>query len=163
MLNKCPSRHCRKCNSKHHTLLHIELTPQSQPSSDPDFVGLNNASSAVLVSSTELSDKPVFKSSNILFATAIVLMKNQCGSYVPCHAILDSDSQLNLITSNLVENQQLKCSKASSTICGIGDGSIKVNRSVDVDIKSRHSGFSATSNAMVVPSITNYYYYYYYL
>ena len=75
---------------------------------------------------------------------------------MPCRAILDSASQLNLITSNLVENLQLKCSKASSTICGIGDGSIKGNISVDVDVKSRHSGFSATFNSMVVPSITNY-------
>ena len=66
---------------------------------------------------------------------------NQCGSYVPCRAILDSASQLNPIASNGVE-------QSSSTICEIGDGSIQVNTSVDIDIKSRHNWFSATFNVM---------------
>ena len=66
---------------------------------------------------------------------------NQCGSYVPCRAILDSASQLNPIASNGVE-------QSSSTSCEIGDGSIQVNTSVDIDIKSRNNWFSATFNVM---------------
>lgn len=153
MVKSCTYSWCRQCSSKHHTLLHLDpstTVQSSELSTDP--VG-PSTSQRVLVSS---SGVPKTTTMSVLLATAIVLVKNQYGVFVPCRAILDSASQLNLISSRFVNRLHLKCDRACATISGIGDGSFTIDKSVDIVVKSRHGDYSTSFTTMVVPSITDY-------
>jgi len=56
----------------------------------------------------------------VLFATAIVLVKKRSGVFVPCRALLDSGSQLHLLTSRFANQLQVKKIKSSASVTGIG-------------------------------------------
>ncbi|XP_059221526.1 uncharacterized protein LOC131996094 [Stomoxys calcitrans] len=147
---------CRQCSSKHHTMLHMEQPSTPHPSTSSQPVE-PSSTLAVLTSSTDISSGPSSSSSgSVLLATAIILAKNRFGEFIPCRAILDSASQLNLIANRLVKRLSLDCHRVSATISGIGDGSVDVNKSVDLVVKSRIGEFSTTFAAMVVPTITDY-------
>ncbi|XP_059225785.1 uncharacterized protein LOC131997922 [Stomoxys calcitrans] len=152
VLKKCNSGSCRQCSSKHHTMLHMDQTPSAQPS----VVVEPSISQSVLVSSADSSGRSATTGGTVLLATAIVLAKNKFGNFVPCRAILDSASQLNMIANRFAKTLGLNCNRVSATVYGIGDGSMLVEKSVDLVVKSCHSDFTTSFAAMVVPSITDY-------
>lgn len=157
MMKECISGFCRRCSSKHHTLLHIENASMEPPTSytgEPSSP--TTTTQAVLASSSSDLENLNSSPASVFLATAIILVKNQFGVLVPCRAILDSASQLNLITSRFVNSLHLKCNKVSATICGIGNGNLTIQKSVDVNVKSQHGNYSTSFTAMVVPSITDY-------
>uniref|UniRef100_A0A1I8PSD1 DUF1758 domain-containing protein n=1 Tax=Stomoxys calcitrans TaxID=35570 RepID=A0A1I8PSD1_STOCA len=155
-LKTCFSGCCRQCSSKHHTMLHMEQPSTPHPSTSSQPVE-PSSTQAVLTSSTDIPSGPSSSSSgSVLLATAIILAKNRFGEFIPCRAILDSASQLNLNANRLVKRLSLDCNRVSAIISGIGDGSVDVNKSVDLVVKSRIGEFSTTFAAMVVSTITDY-------
>lgn len=156
MLKKCSSGSCRKCSARHHTLLHFDSVSAELPSMQNTDLVSHEPTSSVLVTSSNNINKSKSLATSVLLATAIILVKDRCGLYTPCRAILDSASQLNLITSQFVNRLQLKCNRTYATISGIGDGNLAINKSASVDVKSRHGAFKTSFTAMVVPAITNY-------
>ena len=154
ILQNCTSGCCRKCSAKHHTLLHLDQQPPNQTSTNADNMGLSS-SQAVLCSSNSFTSTKL-SPSGVLLATASILVKNNYGIYIPCRAILDSGSQLHLVTSKCVSRLHIKCNRVQSAIAGIGDGNLIVDKSADICFKSRSGGYSAMLNALVVPIITHY-------
>ncbi|XP_075170108.1 uncharacterized protein LOC142242414 [Haematobia irritans] len=173
-LQKCKFGPCRTCHMKHHSLLHIEnnlgsqtttsqidnMPPQqpttsqlSPPLSQPNQV----TSQSSLVSLNPSPSNIEFNDgSNILLATAIVLVKNKNGNFVPCRAILDSASQLNFMTTRFVNQAQLNMKNANIAISGIGEGNITADKTTEVLIKSCHSDYCVSFVAVIIPSITEY-------
>ncbi|XP_044313286.1 uncharacterized protein LOC123037287 [Drosophila rhopaloa] len=134
----CNSGHCRTCGGKHHTLLHLrpDDSPPSQPSASLAAQG--------------------FHSDVVLLATAIVLVKNRAGSPVPCRVLLDSGSQLHLITSRFAQELQLRKSRSAATVTGLGDTAVSSEGStVSISLQSRSSEYSVALTALVVPTITD--------
>jgi len=62
-----------------------------------------------------------FSNDIVLLATASVIVKNRSGVFVPCQALLDSGSQLHLITSRFASQLQVKKIKSLASVTGIGD------------------------------------------
>ncbi|XP_073831785.1 uncharacterized protein [Musca autumnalis] len=115
------------------------------------------AAQSSLVSSNTVSDiSEATLGASVLLATAVILVKNKFGLFVPCRAILDSASQLNFITSRFVNQAQLKVKHSNISISGIGEGNVVADKIADVEIKSCHSNYSASFVAVVIPSITDY-------
>jgi len=76
-------------------------------------------------------------------ATATVLVQNRSGLFVPCRALLDSGSQLHLVTSRLANQLQLKRSRSSGSVTVIGDSNFATDGfSVGIAIRSVTSDFS---------------------
>jgi len=72
-----------------------------------------------------------------------------------CRALLDSGSQLHLITSRLANQLQVKKIKSSVSVTGIGDSSFVTDgHSVNITIQSRTSEYSANITAVIAPNIT---------
>jgi len=59
----------------------------------------------------------------VLLTTASVLVKYGSVVFVPCRALLDSGSQLHLITSQFANQLQIKKIKSSASVTGIGGSS----------------------------------------
>ncbi|XP_070075714.1 uncharacterized protein [Drosophila takahashii] len=88
MAGKCSSKFkCRVCRGLHHTCLHRYTQPSHQ----------------IIASSVQT----VRQSRRSLIPTAVVLIKDNCGSYQQARALLDSGSEINFITEELAKRLQL--------------------------------------------------------
>jgi len=152
----CSSSHCRTCGGKHHSLLHFAT------SSDSQAVGPASTSSAASIppsttahSATSLAAQGL-QSGVVLLATAVVMVRNSVGSLVPCRALLDSGSQLHMVTSRFAQRLHLKKTRSSAVVTGLGDTSVSTDGSVvKIQMKSSTSAYSATFDALVAPTITD--------
>ncbi|GBP01323.1 hypothetical protein EVAR_66461_1 [Eumeta japonica] len=167
-LSKCKSGTCRYCSMKHHSLLHMNCSSISSPEQVASNDHLNEATNnqttfsqqCTLISSefSNVSKKlvEVENDNNVFLATAIVMIKNNFGTFVPCRAILDSASQLNFISNRLLEQLQLKAKKSFTSISGIGNGNFLADKSTSILVKSCYNEYLISFNAVVVPTITGY-------
>ena len=154
MLKSCTFGCCRQCSSNHHTLLHIDSTPTNNLVASSM---VTSPAQTVLISSNDVQANTTSASTTTVFlATAVVMVKNSFGIFAPCRAILDSASQLNLITNRFANFINLKCERTFASISGIGDGNITIDKSVDILIKSKNENYFTSLTAMVIPSITDY-------
>jgi hypothetical protein len=105
----CSRQVCRKCNKRHHTLIHIDA--QNQATSDSSSTTNNNLSANTKGATvTEVNTYHTLKDksrNHVLLATAIVEVRNKSGQYVPCRALLDSGSQSHFISERCVEHLRL--------------------------------------------------------
>ncbi|KAH8315911.1 hypothetical protein KR074_011174, partial [Drosophila pseudoananassae] len=90
-----------------------------------------------------------------LLATANIFVRSRAGSLVPCRALLDSGSQVHVITSRLASQLQLRRYKSFMAVSGIGDTGFATDGfSVDVLLRSHCSQYSALVNAVIAANIT---------
>ncbi|XP_044312743.1 uncharacterized protein LOC123037186 [Drosophila rhopaloa] len=91
-----------------------------------------------------------------LLATANILVRSRAGIFVPCRALLDSGSQVHMITSRLANQLQLRKCKSFMSVSGIGDtGYATDGFSVDVLLRSHCSEYSSLISAVVAGNITD--------
>ncbi|XP_049315746.1 uncharacterized protein LOC125779148 [Bactrocera dorsalis] len=133
-VQQCKSSTCRCCSMKHHTLLHFTQVHQAVIGILETTPGPSQPAVLVTRTSESRSPSPLSRSCStecVILATAIVFVRNSVGSLIPCRAILDSASQLNFITTRLANQLQIKESKSSLAVSGIGDSEFIVNSSVN--------------------------------
>ncbi|XP_044312542.1 uncharacterized protein LOC123037110 [Drosophila rhopaloa] len=91
-----------------------------------------------------------------LLATANILVRSRAGIFVPCRALLDSGSEVHMITSRLANQLQLRKCKSFMSVSGIGDtGYATDGFSVDVLLRSHCSEYSSLISAVVAGNITD--------
>nr|XP_041633409.1 uncharacterized protein LOC121503245 [Drosophila kikkawai] len=165
-LRNCSSGSCRACGSKHHSLLHFPAPPVTAPPqpAPPNVPSSSNAvpnvsSNFSLASSSSQSAALVAQNLDtdcVLLATAVISVQNRSGSWVPCRALLDSGSQLHIITSRLAHSLQLPKVKSTATVSGLGDSKFCSDGfSVNITLKSQASDFVSSISALVAPAITD--------
>ncbi|XP_036340754.1 uncharacterized protein LOC118750127 [Rhagoletis pomonella] len=151
---QCKSSNCRRCLSQHHTLLHFIPAQQSTTDCTPDEKPESAAQATTLVSkSNNISPDPSL-TENVLIATAVILVKNSTGSFIPCRAVLDSASQLNFVTSRFANQVDLKMSKFSYSVSGIGESDLKISHCASITFKSMHNDYSTSITFAVTPTST---------
>ncbi|XP_037931366.1 uncharacterized protein LOC119666155 [Teleopsis dalmanni] len=147
VVNKCSSRSCTKCNKKHNTLLHLELNNQTKQNIQPSSSGYNTAvTTATANTSTGHRDY-------VLLPTARVKITASNGNTSEVRALLDSGSQVNIVSERLVK--RLNISKTKSLLCIEGIGKVQKNSTQRVNIKlqSLNSRFTTEVEAFVLPNI----------
>ncbi|KAH8417437.1 hypothetical protein KR222_007157, partial [Zaprionus bogoriensis] len=153
---------CRTCGRKHHSLVHFESQPTShlnqnptsetenstnQPSCSSQPVNITTSTS--LITQNSVSDA-------MFLPTAIVNLKNRSGAWIPCRALLDSGSQLHIVTSRLAHQLQLPRQRSTAAVAGIGDSRfVSAGFSVSINLKSLASDYSVNISALVAPTITD--------
>ncbi|XP_037826671.1 uncharacterized protein LOC119614626 [Lucilia sericata] len=169
-LLKCKFGTCRYCSMKHNSLLHMEsnsieqneatrlLQTEAQEKANEDPKSLQTQSTLVSSSKSNVTPEALEtpNGNNVFLATAIILVKNKFGIFVPCRAIFDSASQLNFITTRFAKQLQLKVKQSCVSISGIGDGNFIADKSANVVIKSCHSNYLLSFAAVIIPTITKY-------
>uniref|UniRef100_A0A6P7GG21 Uncharacterized protein LOC114342048 n=1 Tax=Diabrotica virgifera virgifera TaxID=50390 RepID=A0A6P7GG21_DIAVI len=86
----CKYGKCKHCKSKHHSVLHIETSEVSIPSTSH------------INSQTSLSNYTNVQNKGVLLSTVKVQLFDQHNKAHTCKAILDSGSQSNFVSSNLL-------------------------------------------------------------
>jgi hypothetical protein len=101
-VQNCKSKYsCRKCNERHHTILHQESEQTT-----------NNE---VLTAVDTVNNHAFLRNKFVLLSTAIVLVKNSSNQYVECRALLDAGSQSNFISEHMVTKLNLNLHKQPQT------------------------------------------------
>ena len=139
--SKCKSIKCRVCNQTHNILLHRYTPDQSQNTAVAD--------SGVYFSNVSGSND------HVILATAIVKVKNNCGEYCFARALLDSGSQLNLMTEDFANKINIDRERCNLELSGVGKTNIKVRSKVNASVKSRVNEYEVMADCWVLKSITS--------
>ncbi|KAL4089546.1 hypothetical protein QTP88_024566 [Uroleucon formosanum] len=100
-------------------------------------------------------DKKSNVTKQIILATALVIIENAVGHQVQCRAILDSGSQVYLITRECASILKINASNSLLSIAGIRPITAKTDTMITTTMCSRINDFKAVINFHVINSITN--------
>lgn len=129
---ECTSRKCKNCDKKHNSLLHFE--------------NQNSLVSVALLANIN---------THVFLATAIIQVKDKYGTLVNIRALLDSGSQINMMTESAHKKLGVTHSKSVLQISGIGNSNIQANKRSMLQIHSLHSNFTSELEVYVVKNVTS--------
>jgi len=177
--HNCSQMNCKSCNRRHHTLLHdnnfinsngqkntqLELNnvtgpPQvnnnqvysMQTSWRPDHSSANNSAQNNTYQPTTMSVNN--NKSQVLLSTAVVKIQNVSGQWCFARLLLDSASEVHLISKKLASRLNLKNTVNPTTIQGLSNSITNTQCSVSVKIQSRISNCNYKMQCLVVEQIT---------
>ncbi|XP_058448937.1 uncharacterized protein LOC131428894 [Malaya genurostris] len=160
----CPSdRTCSKCKRHQHSLLHAEdksksmieeqkVTSQSTPT-DKVLVPECNSQDAVNLTSANCcnANMPTLQ---VLLLTAVVDIFDQDNKVHPCRILLDSASQVNLISKAMVRSLGLNQFHSNVTVAGVNNTRTHASTGSVIHIRSRYSSFEANIKCLVTENVT---------
>ncbi|CAK9833693.1 hypothetical protein ANTRET_LOCUS10340 [Anthophora retusa] len=133
----CRSSTCRKCNAKHHTLLHEDPRPST-----------SNTQANV----TSLSAQTT---ANGLLSTAIVDVTDKFGQTHACRALIDPGSQSHFLSKTLAQKLQLDRKVVNVPVQGIHSMSKLIPESVTITIQSRRTDFTINIDCLVLDTLNH--------
>lgn len=146
----CKSSNCRVCGKRHNTLLHIvkdEPAIKVVASSAPTTPLQSDTSS---VAHTTIPDP----ASQVFLSTAMVNVQDYQGNKRICRILLDSGSQSNFITEDIVQRLGLPLKPVNISIVGVNHACSKVQKIVQVQVSSRHYDYKVIIDCLVLRRIT---------
>lgn len=123
---------CHICKEAHHTILHDESSSSSNP--------------VTLISNTQTD--------RVLLPTVKVKLYSQNGTEVHVKAILDSASQVSLVTSKVLDVLGKIPNKDETNIVGVSNASNIAKYSVPLEVFSLATNYRVTINCHVLDKIT---------
>ncbi|XP_037960644.1 uncharacterized protein LOC119689804 [Teleopsis dalmanni] len=150
MALQCSSRGCTICQRRHNTLLHQNRHPV-QPSNHKLVENISRP----LAQTTLMSFINHGHTSCVLLGTAKLLACNSNGRTVECRAVLDSGSQINIVTERLASRLGLQVSSSSICIEGIGIGKLSSKSRTTLSVQSKVTDYKAILEAFVLPKIVS--------
>ncbi|XP_065084476.1 uncharacterized protein LOC135706751 [Ochlerotatus camptorhynchus] len=156
---------CRNCKARHHTLLCFKDEGRSSRNGSPEKTNSGNSGNrndsssdpkAVNAASIETasSNTAQLPTSQVLLATAVVVIEDSQGSRYPARGLLDSGSECNFISESLSQLMKVASQKVDISILGIGQSGTSVKRKIQAVVKSRVSSYSRPMDFLVLPKVT---------
>ncbi|CAK9816618.1 hypothetical protein ANTQUA_LOCUS9032 [Anthophora quadrimaculata] len=143
-VSQCRATTCRKCGSKHYTLLHFENPVRTSTVPDESSI----PATVVLTASEGLITE-------VILATACVTLIAQNNEEHNCRILLDPGSQRNFMTEDLANRLQLPKRNLNLITSGIGRTERRVKYAVEAQFKSNTSNFACKATFLTLPTITN--------
>lgn len=150
---KCLGRNCLRCSKPHNTMLHIN-NYKHQPNSTSETSEANSKTEGETPALSTVTAHAFASGEQVLLATVVALAMSPYTKTTTCRALLDSGSQKNFITEEMVQTLRLKRNKIKHVISGIGEIVQHASSSVRLKIKSRVSDYAVFLPMIVVPKIT---------
>ncbi|XP_062533633.1 uncharacterized protein LOC134202631 [Armigeres subalbatus] len=157
----CPSdKVCSKCSKRHHTMLHFEQVSQAEPEQQSDSG--ESGSTEVKIVSTLLPENPVStacssvqrRAKQVLLMTALVNVVAKSGKSLKLRALLDSGSQVNLISDSAVKLLSLPKYPANIPVVGVGGTRSQIRHHVILKLFSDYSKFESNVDCLVTTRVT---------
>ena len=152
--HKCSTFTCRECNPRHNTLLSFDKVQSSVNNNGNSASHESNSETAPEKVNTycSLKNQP---NTHVLLATAIVLVQNKHGDYIPWRPLLDSASQTHCVTGKLVQRLQLPRSKTRTFVQGISAINTEAEHMVSLNLKSIYNDWHSNANCVILPTISH--------
>ncbi|XP_025191576.1 uncharacterized protein LOC112591858 [Melanaphis sacchari] len=135
-------------------MLHINNYKHQQGSTTETPTASNKTAAEETAVSNTVTAHAFESGEQVLLATVVALAVSPYTKTTTCRALLDSGSQKNFITEEMVQTLRLKKIKIKHVISGIGEIVQHASSSVWLKIKSRVSDYSVYLPMIVVPKIT---------
>ncbi|XP_065094001.1 uncharacterized protein LOC135714549 [Ochlerotatus camptorhynchus] len=167
LARECQSKYsCRHCKGRHHSLVCFnpkgdgdkrvwaaagcnKPIPPEDPSKSRSIQVASMTATNALVSGTVHQH-----ASQVLLATAVVIIEDDNGCRHHARALLDSGSESNFITERLSQLMKVTRDRVDISVLGIGQATIKVKQTVHALVRSRVSQFSRELDFLVLPKVT---------
>lgn len=146
--SECSSKHlCRDCSGKHHSLLHLNQRPKKTSALTSTPVAPEPASTVITAPATSTSiglEKPfvgTFQSfGNVILGTVIIHVCNNIGEWTPVRALLDTGSQISVITHACASRLGLRRRYCSTSVMGLSQAHVPATRgSTHLTFRPRHA------------------------
>ncbi|UYV70249.1 hypothetical protein LAZ67_7002279, partial [Cordylochernes scorpioides] len=112
------NQRCKVCKGKHHTMIHYDKPSTEGASAQVENTTPKEHESAINLTNTQQAN---CNDSHVLLATARIKIKNGLGKLCTCRALLDSGSQVTMITKGCCERLGLVQRKSDRMIKGVGN------------------------------------------
>ncbi|KAL0860231.1 hypothetical protein ABMA27_010538 [Loxostege sticticalis] len=170
VLPNCKASHCRTCQRKHHTLLHIIQNDTSQPNTTPrlstmhtpepihtnvESQSVNLLTNQQIVNTTlgTLDNNIPIQHKTVVLSTAQITVLDNNNQLHTMRALLDSGSQSNYITESAYRKLNLPTQKLNMEVIGFNEGITKINRLCNLTINSIDNTYSTNLSCFIVPNI----------
>ncbi|XP_055527359.1 uncharacterized protein LOC129719980 [Wyeomyia smithii] len=167
---ECQSKYsCRNCKGRHHTLVCFKVErlgdtkvamvvkERNAPTKREQPTASHSSSSQVAnVAATKVSVSNATHqySSQVLLATAVIIIEDDEGVSYPARALLDSGSESNFISERLCQCIKVSRKRVDVSVSGIGLATMKVKHRIHALVRSRVSDFSRDLEFLVLPKVT---------
>lgn len=151
-VNECKANSCKKCDLRHHTMLHA--VQSNNTSQSIEAKAERNAEQSVTKITTQSLSLTLKNTSQIILSTALVDIADATGQYQSCRIALDSGSQSNFISQQCCDKLKLPKKSVDILISRIGKTFSHIRYSTRATIKSRSDVFTLSLNCLVIPKIT---------
>ncbi|UYV80734.1 hypothetical protein LAZ67_19001563, partial [Cordylochernes scorpioides] len=112
------NQRCKVCKGKHHTMIHYDKPSTEGASAQVENTTPKEHESAINLTNIQQAN---CNDSHVLLATAGIKIKNGLGKLCTCRALLDSGSQVTMITKGCCERLGLVQRKSDRMIIGVGN------------------------------------------
>ncbi|XP_071052972.1 uncharacterized protein [Onthophagus taurus] len=143
-VKQCRSSSCKRCNSRHHTLLHLthdRLDSPPQPTTSTQAHSLNFAQHA--------------NHSNILLSTVTVHAFDRHNKKHSLRALLDPGSQSSFLSVEACKRLRLARTATNVNVATINQTQSTITSSCSLRIHSHCTDFSLKVNCLVIATIAN--------
>jgi len=149
--SKCPSKGtCKKCNSKHNTLLHTDKENNKQSSSLPTPEGISYPQP----SNFHTADYNSIQQN--MLATALVHIQDSQGQRQVLRALLDGGSTCSFISEVSVRRLGISRTRASTEVLGLSSTSLGTTKGMTSVILSPHfdDNVRIPMKLLILPNVT---------
>ncbi|XP_043505744.1 uncharacterized protein LOC122526416 [Polistes fuscatus] len=148
---ECNASRCKVCNRKHNTLLHTQSEPSQGSTAVANERGESDSEAAVANIGRGLK---AASHREALLLTAKVKLLDANGKPITVRALLDSGSQVNIITRNLAQRLRLQSKEFRAPIAGIGQMTTQPLHQIEVVLKSNYNNYRRKIDCVILNSIT---------
>ena len=154
---RCPFS-CKSCKERHNSYLHVEKDSSHKSQNHVGTTTSQNSTSGDTSGNVKVhfsNLKP--QASTCILGTAVVLMKNEKGKFLPVRGLIDSGAMSTFVTEKCAERLGLALSKDAPAISGLGNQTVSdVKGTIECVIKSRFESQPVfTTTATVMTNITS--------
>ncbi|XP_062538129.1 uncharacterized protein LOC134206429 [Armigeres subalbatus] len=150
---------CQRCKRRHHTLLHAEEKPkqvlESSIKPTPKLATDQEGPSTSATPTTALCSSLASRTQQVLLLTAVVDILDRNYHPHPCRILLDSGSQVNLISRAAVNLLGLKLGSSNITVLGVNNTKTHSSNCGVVNLSSRYNDFHANVKCLVTDKVTS--------
>lgn len=158
----CRLGNCKRCNLKHHTMLHIEQAKTDNiatTSNNGDSMPLAGTSPNQTHNKSENNSQSISLSSSssirqVLLSTAYINVLDIHGVTHTIRALLDSGSMSSFITSDLCDKLELNTTKIHFAVAGLNQTISKIDKKCEVTVRAKNNTFTANISCFVLQNIT---------
>ena len=156
---QCYAGPCSKCRKKHNVLLRLENDKShakneseqvEQPASTVEHAN-DKSSKAALVTNTNFP----CTDENVMLGTAIIWVEDSSGKRHECRALLDSCSQVHLMTRELCQRLKLSVSNSNTVVSGVFKSTEEPQHCTSVKFSSCSTKYSKRITCLETPEITD--------
>nr|CAH7742265.1 unnamed protein product [Callosobruchus chinensis] len=160
----CRASTCKKCNYKHHVLLHIEKArhqPATAQNTDHEVSrsaheteGQQSISNSSEGAGNSVALSAYSSRNYALLSTALVRVVGTNGKSFIVRAVLDSGSQSSYLIADLCDTLGIQKEKMNLTVEGINNTVSQIKFKCSVELQSLSHDYKKVIDCLVVPEIT---------